>query len=662
MTEEDPLLPTPTTGDAAGTGYATSWEELTQANGRHRLRDAVAMIHKHNQDMGLDEKLPLLPTPKAHDGVFGTPRTSGRPIEKSTHLGTIVSLMGIPDDPPVKLLPTPTTSDSRGASSGGAHDENVRVPRLAAAMEVDLPRELAEEDALLPTPLAADGGGSHGYGMRNWAQEYASGDAPLLPTPVAGDSLGNRNTTANRKSEPPSGVRRWDTLTDAVTKIEHGLDPHVVAPMASDGAGGAVPLLPTPTQSDGSGGGIRTGLSWEGTTKPTGQGGNSRLRDVVGLFADDNKEVPMTETPNTRRKTDSGPTVRQAVDLTQGTLPLEFDSWDEVPDEWRPLVKDGGGKPETVDSNADWVVTDRGDQMFPTPSAADGHRGGTDPDRTKAAGHRVKLIDAVLGDDLREPAGDSPLLPTPRAGASDGTASTPDQRRAKGQSVSLSEAVGAEMAPLLPTPVAQDGNGHMQDPAADVGNNGRSVSLGDVVSRLPEGKGSLLPTPTVGASLVRNSPGEMARTNPALGAVIADLAEAEVAGEAGVLLPTPKTHQRGDCPSERERNSPDLAAVTGHFPAGRWGKYGPAVARWESLTRPAPAPTEPNKNGNPRLTARFSEWLIGWPEGWVSDPEIGVSRTGQLRIVGNGVVPQQAYAAISMLLKNLDVPAPDDED
>lgn len=550
MTEEDPLLPTPTTGDAAGTGYATSWEELTQANGRHRLRDAVAMIHKHNQDMGLDEKLPLLPTPKAHDGVFGTPRTSGRPIEKSTHLGTIVSLMGIPDDPPVKLLPTPTTSDSRGASSGGAHDENVRVPRLAAAMEVDLPRELAEEDALLPTPLAADGGGSHGYGMRNWAQEYA----------------------------------------------------------------------------------------------------------------DDNKEVPMTEVPNTRRKTDSGPTVRQAVDLTQGTLPLEFDSWDEVPDEWRPLVKDGGGKPETVDSNADWVVTDRGDQMFPTPSAADGHRGGTDPDRTKAAGHRVKLIDAVLGDDLREPAGDSPLLPTPRAGASDGTASTPDQRRAKGQSVSLSEAVGAEMAPLLPTPVAQDGNGHMQDPAADVGNNGRSVSLGDVVSRLPEGKGSLLPTPTVGASLVRNSPGEMARTNPALGAVIADLAEAEVAGEAGVLLPTPKTHQRGDCPSERERNSPDLAAVTGHFPAGRWGKYGPAVARWESLTREAPAPTEPNKNGNPRLTARFSEWLIGWPEGWVSDPEIGVSRTGQLRIVGNGVVPQQAYAAISMLLKNLDVPAPDDED
>ena len=41
-----------------------------------------------------------LPTPKAHDGIMGRPRTSGRPIEKSTHLGTIVT-----------LLPTPLASD-----------------------------------------------------------------------------------------------------------------------------------------------------------------------------------------------------------------------------------------------------------------------------------------------------------------------------------------------------------------------------------------------------------------------------------------------------------------------------------------------------------------------------------------------------------------------
>jgi hypothetical protein len=167
----------------------------------------------------------------------------------------------------------------------------------------------------------------------------------------------------------------------------------------------------------------------------------------------------------------------------------------------------------------------------------------------------------------------------------------------------------------------------------------------------------------------------MARVNPALGAVIADLAEngqgsrfystPPTAGgqdmKEEVLLPTPKSHQRRDCPSERDRRSPDLQATTHHFPNGRWGKYGAAVARWEAFTRPAPAPTEPNKNGNPRLTARFSEWLLGWPEGWVTDPEIGISRSGQLRLIGNGVVPQQAAAALAVLFGMLNDEGPDAE-
>ena len=81
-----------------------------------------------------------------------------------------------------------------------------------------------------------------------------------------------------------------------------------------------------------------------------------------------------------------------------------------------------------------------------------------------------------------------------------------------------------------------------------------------------------------------------------------------------------------------------------------WGKYEPAIRRWEQLTRPAPEPTEPNKNGNPRLAAAFSECLMGWPDGWVTDPAIGISRNDQLRIVGNGVCPQQAWAALRYLL------------
>lgn len=81
----------------------------------------------------------------------------------------------------------------------------------------------------------------------------------------------------------------------------------------------------------------------------------------------------------------------------------------------------------------------------------------------------------------------------------------------------------------------------------------------------------------------------------------------------------------------------------------QWGKYGPAIHHWENLTRTAPSPTEPNRNGKPRLNPAFSEWMMGWPAGWVTDVP-GISRSDALRIIGNGVVPLQAEAAIRWLL------------
>ncbi len=91
--------------------------------------------------------------------------------------------------------------------------------------------------------------------------------------------------------------------------------------------------------------------------------------------------------------------------------------------------------------------------------------------------------------------------------------------------------------------------------------------------------------------------------------------------------------------------------------ATAWGKYEPAIRRWEHLTGPAPAPTEPNKNGNPRLSAAFSQWLMGWPDGWVTDPAIGLSRNDQLRIIGNGVCSQQCVAALRYLITIAEVAA-----
>ncbi len=50
------------------------------------------------------------------------------------------------------------------------------------------------------------------------------------------------------------------------------------------------------------------------------------------------------------------------------------------------------------------------------------------------------------------------------------------------------------------------------------------------------------------------------------------------------------------------------------------------------------------------LSTRFCEWMMGLPDGWVTD--VDIPRTAQLRALGNGVVPQQAAAAIRAMLTN----------
>lgn len=95
----------------------------------------------------------------------------------------------------------------------------------------------------------------------------------------------------------------------------------------------------------------------------------------------------------------------------------------------------------------------------------------------------------------------------------------------------------------------------------------------------------------------------------------------------------------------------DEPATTGRtMPA--WGTYGPAIRRWETVTgRAAPRPTQPGRTGQ-RLSPRFVEWLMGLPVGHVTEVP-GLSRNGQLKALGNGVVPQQAALALSLLLPNL---------
>jgi len=48
-----------------------------------------------------------------------------------------------------------------------------------------------------------------------------------------------------------------------------------------------------------------------------------------------------------------------------------------------------------------------------------------------------------------------------------------------------------------------------------------------------------------------------------------------------------------------------------------------------------------------RLNVKFVEYMMGLPDGWVSD--VDLPRSQKLKILGNGVVPQQAYKALELL-------------
>ena len=58
--------------------------------------------------------------------------------------------------------------------------------------------------------------------------------------------------------------------------------------------------------------------------------------------------------------------------------------------------------------------------------------------------------------------------------------------------------------------------------------------------------------------------------------------------------------------------------------------------------------TVPDPLDQGRLNVKFVEYMMGLPGGWVSD--LDLSRAQKLKMLGNGVVPQQAFHALQLLL------------
>lgn len=126
--------------------------------------------------------------------------------------------------------------------------------------------------------------------------------------------------------------------------------------------------------------------------------------------------------------------------------------------------------------------------------------------------------------------------------------------------------------------------------------------------------------------------------------------------KVGPLLPTPKASDGPNGgPNQRDGQGnyylPGLAVrLDDQWRAPELGRdYGPAIRRWEQvLGRRAPAPTAPDARGNLRLSPAFTEWVMGYPAGWVTDL-VDMPRPEQIKRCGNGVVELQAIAGYQTL-------------
>lgn len=202
-----------------------------------------------------------------------------------------------------------------------------------------------------------------------------------------------------------------------------------------------------------------------------------------------------------------------------------------------------------------------------------------------------------------------------------------------------------DIVDLLPTPMAHPSGNSPEEHLRKKPGRTTVTDLAILVENdLMRNDGALLPTPAAADGNGGGRMGSEGHTMPLPGAVVQ-------------LLPTPEAKLANSGPdfarAGRDGSGGDdlITTAARAEQAQTWGKYAPAIARAEQVVgRPAPPPTELNRNQKPRLNAAFAEWMMMLPAGHVTDPAIGLSRSDQLKAIGNGVCPPQAYAAILRLV------------
>ena len=205
----------------------------------------------------------------------------------------------------------------------------------------------------------------------------------------------------------------------------------------------------------------------------------------------------------------------------------------------------------------------------------------------------------------------STLLRTPVASESSGGIVPYDKAKENGNQISLT----AQIQKFIPTPLASDAENPLK--LRNQMNITKAMRM--------------LPTPTVSDTFT----GNLKSTQQKPGSM-----HSVTLPQAAKLIPTPRVSSaNGATAKEVAAGNPKsrLEAVRD------WAEFEPAIRRWEALIgRPAPAPLIEE-----RLNPEFTEWMMGLPEGWITD--LDLSWTQQIKACGNGVVPQAAAEALSRL-------------
>ena len=209
------------------------------------------------------------------------------------------------------------------------------------------------------------GSAEHPNGTRKSGRSLGDELVNLMPTPSASDGAGGKTSR--------SGARKGELLLGGLVRT-----------LSDD------PMLPTPRATRG-------GSSTEtADLLPTPQTVNRASRRAMIGISD----------PKGNRVHWAQPGLEQALEIAQGVLPKEFDSWDEVPGSSRPQEEGG----------------DNDNTLFPTPAARD-FKGVSSPAWRGREGARgtPTLPDALFAPARPDPVGEPALLPTPCAGIGGGT-------------------------------------------------------------------------------------------------------------------------------------------------------------------------------------------------------------------------------------------------